>query len=359
MLLEGTVQHSAKQIADIIAFYGASLECNQGFDRASLTLYCLSHHFQNLLPFIHEVLTTSTFPDAELDLLKKRTIQNISIEKQKNNFLATYILTQNIYGQNHPYVTSMDEYEVDAVLRDDIANFYNTNYNLSEAEIILAGDFNEVDIAKTKEYFSSIGSKTFTQTNLQKDALKDNQTHFLEKPEKLQSSIRIGCSWPLINNIDFPKLSLLNKILGGYFGSRLMKNIREEKGFTYGIFSAVSPKEKDTLFYIGTDVNYQNTEETVSEIYKEIKVLQEELISEEELSTVKAYTIGKFINDSATIFDQSDKYRTLITHQLPANHYSNYLNTLQNVTPLELQELANTYLKESLLNLVIVGRNKD
>src|SRR6476620_8747717 len=108
LLLEGTKNKTAKQIADILDFYGASLECNQGFDNAILTLYCLSKHLNSLLPLVSEILNEPAFPEKEFELLKKRTAQNISVERKKPAYLAMEVFTRNVYGKNHPYTTGLD-----------------------------------------------------------------------------------------------------------------------------------------------------------------------------------------------------------------------------------------------------------
>jgi len=355
MLLEGSEKYSAKEIADKIAFYGASLECNQGFDHSSLTLYCLSKHFKDIFPLIVEIVNNSTIPVQELELLKTRTIQNIAIEKERNSYLATSLLTKNIYGEHHPYVTGQEEVDVDSINRDDILAFIENSYRTEAAIYFLTGDITKeqedrIQLAFDKTFINNLTAETF-------DVPQSSERNlFLEKSDKLQSSIRIGSSWPLMQHPDYPKLALLNKILGGYFGSRLMKNIREEKGFTYGISSALSPKEKDTLFYIGTDINYQNTDETIQEIKKEITKLQEELISTEELETVKNYTIGKFINETTTIFDQSEKYKNTVLKGLPNNYYSIYLHSLRNSSPTEILNLAGLYFDLTKLHYVVVGK---
>ena len=355
MLLEGTAGLSAKQIADTIAFYGASIECNQGFDRSNLTLYCLSKHLGKLLPLVNEILTSPSFPQEEFTLLKSRTIQNISIEKQKTSYLATAALTRNIYGQDHPYVTGMEESGLAAIDQEQIRSFFQARYTFPEAEIILAGDFDEANRQEVAGLFGGRSSPIHAATQ-PKAGIKAIENTLVDLPDKLQSSIRIGRNWPLMNHPDFARLSLVNKILGGYFGSRLMKNIREEKGFTYGIFSAISPKEQDSLFYIGTDVNYEKAQETVSEVLKEIRILKEELVPEEELETVKAYTVGKFINDTATIFDQSEKYKTIVLQNLPGDYYSLYLQDIQNLSAAEIPGLMEKYLPEESLSIVVVGK---
>jgi zinc protease len=357
LLLEGTAKYSAQQIADIIGFYGASLECNQGFDRATLTLYTLSKHLENIIPVIQDIISQPTFPESEFKLLKTRTLQNVAIEKQRNAYLATKRLTESIYGPKQPYIAGLDETEIENVTLDQIKDFFLTNFSLAESEIFVSGAI-EPD---TSQILLTALNKTPAGLKILDIPPSANvyqkQVHYLEREDQIQTTIRIGCPWPLMHDENFSQLSLLNKILGGYFGSRLMKNIREEKGFTYGIFSTVSAKEHATLFYIGTDVNYQNSGRTIEEIIKEITLLQNDLVPEEELDTVKNYTIGKFINDSSNIFDQVDKYKSLVLHNLPINYYSDYLNHIANAEARHLQELAQIYLNPASLTQVLVGKN--
>ena len=135
-----------------------------------------------------------------------------------------------------------------------------------------------------------------------------------------------------------------------------MRNIREDKGYTYGIYSAISPKEHDTLFYIGTDVNYAVTDKTIEEIQKELQLLQQEEIPDEELQTVKNYMLGKFLNDVATIFEQCDRYKRIVLHQLSPEHFNDFVTTIRTVTPPELQQLAQQYLSLSALQTAVAGK---
>ena len=135
-----------------------------------------------------------------------------------------------------------------------------------------------------------------------------------------------------------------------------MRNIREDKGFTYGIHSVVSAKEHDTLFYIGTDVNYAVTEETINEIKKELEILQQEEVGAEELQTIKNYMLGKFLNDIATIFEQSDRYKRIVLHNLPPDHYTRLVRTIGEIEKHELQTLAQEHLSFADMRVVVAGR---
>lgn len=357
MLFEGTQNYTAKEIAEKVAFYGASFDNTHGYDRTEYTLYCLSKYVTELLPVVLDVLQNPVFPAEEFKLLKKRNQQNLKIQRQKNNYLATHSFTKLIYGEDHPYVYGYDEGALDGLTLEDVKSFYYDNYSLKGLEIFACGAIDDKlenifieELSKIKAPAEKLASSHYTEANV-----ADKET-FDQIKDSLQTSIRTGLEFPHILHPDFHRLTVLNEILGGYFGSRLMRNIREDKGYTYGIYSTISPKEKDSMFYIGTDVNYEVTENTLSEIRKEIKLLQTELVPEEELKTVQSYMIGKFLNNIATIFEQADKYKRIILYGLPMEYYSNYITTIRTITAEEIQELALKYLPIENLKTAVAGR---
>lgn len=357
MLFEGTQKYTAKEIAEKVAFYGASFDNTHGYDRTEYTLYCLSKYVTELLPVVLDVLQNPVFPAEEFKLLKKRNQQNLKIQRQKNNYLATHSFTKLIYGEDHPYVYGYDEGALDGLTLEDVKSFYFDNYSLKGLEIFVCGAIDDnleslliEEFSKIKAPTEKLASSHYTEANVA------DKEAFDQIKDSLQSSIRTGLAFPHILHPDFHRLTVLNEILGGYFGSRLMRNIREDKGYTYGIYSTISPKEKDSMFYIGTDVNYEVTENTLSEIRKEIKLLQTELVPEEELKTVQSYMIGKFLNNIATIFEQADKYKRIILYGLPMEYYSNYITTIRTITAEEIQELALKYLDIENLKTAVAGR---
>lgn len=359
MLFEGSKNYTAKQIAEKVAYYGASFENNHGYDRSEFTLYCLSKYVPELLPLVLDVLQNPVFPTEEFELLRRRNKQNLKVQRQKNNYLATHSFTKLVYGDNHPYVFGLDENALDNIAKDELANFYRNRYSTEQLEVFACGAIDE-ELEKLLE--KEIATLQLTGAPSEPSVASSHLARhedFVLMPESLQSSIRLGRQFPLIGHEDYHKLVVLNELLGGYFGSRLMRNIREDKGYTYGIYSAISPKEQDSLFFIGTDVNYEVTDKTIAEIHKEIKQLQEELVPEDELQTVKSYMLGKFLNDIATIFEQGDRYKRIVLQKLPYEHYNNYISTIRGVTAEELRELANQYLGLETLKTAIAGKWPD
>ncbi len=357
MLKEGTTSHTAKQLADIIDFYGASLEITHGFDRSTLTLYCLSKFLPELLPIVFEILEHPSFPKEEFELLKQRVIQTLAIDKQKNGYLATELFTSSIYGADHPYSTVISEEEIKALTLEDIKAFYKTRYDINSSEVFVTGDFDEEGNNLLKGFLDQTQRNTGLN-NVEKQYSKKEATAS-KKMERssntMQAAIRVGRTLPSPEHPDFPLLYLANHALGGYFGSRLMKNIREEKGFTYGIHSSISIKEHGTLISIGTDIKGDKIEETIREIEKEIEVLQRELLSEEELNTIKKHLAGKFISDNSTIFDKMDRYRSSVLLGLPPNFFTNLQNKMQQASREEVQTVAKEYLSTETLHIVAVG----
>ncbi|MBC6612600.1 insulinase family protein [Hymenobacter sp. BT507] len=356
MLLEGTHTRTARQIADTVAFYGASLECEQGFDRATLTLYCLTRHLEQLLPLILDVATEAVFPEPEFDLLKTRTIQNVRIERQKNNYLASERFSRNLYGPTYPYGVTFEEELFQKIPVEAVRTFYQSAYRMSAAELFVCGDIDSAQQQLIANLFGQIQAQTdapivITPLSPVSAPLQDQ----VVVADSLQSSLRIGRLWVAPTHPDYHPLQVLVKVLGGYFGSRLMKNIREDKGFTYGIHASVSLREHATSLVIGTDVNAASTEAAMKEIRYELTQLQQDLIPEEELQTVKNYMLGKFANELSTVFEQCDKYKSLVFLNLPATYYEDFLHNINAVKRDQLRILAQQYLSPEGMIEVIAG----
>ncbi|KUG09259.1 hypothetical protein ASU33_16085 [Solirubrum puertoriconensis] len=355
-MLDGTHTRTARQIADEVAFYGASLECDQGFDRATLTLYCLSRHLEKLLPLVHDVLVNAIFPDKDVELLKTRTVQNIRVERQKTSYLASERFSRNLFGSAHPYGRVFNEEAFLALSANDARILHRKTYNLSKAEVFLCG---EVDDSHTKLLLELLGSSAAVNTEQDQQTehaeLTAAQEDYVPVEGSLQASLRLGRVWPAPTHADTHKLQFLIKVLGGYFGSRLMKNIREDKGFTYGIHASISHREHRSNLIIGSDVNAENAQAAIREIHIEMRKLQEEAIPGEELETVRSYILGKFLNELGTIFEQVDKYKTRVLLGLPADFHGRFVADVEAVTAAELQELAQAYLAPDTLTQAVAG----
>ena len=357
MLLEGTTTRTARQIADEVAFYGASLECDSGFDRSTLTLYCLTRHLPTLLPLVLDVLTNPAFPAAELQQLQTRTVQNVRVERQKTSFLATERFNELLFGADTAYGRPFDEAAYQSLTAEQARDFHRAAYSLANAELFLCGD-----VAAERDLVAqAFGTDVLAGAALPAApmvALPEVATAAPDRvavPSSLQASIRMGRPWPAPTHPDTHRLKLLVNVLGGYFGSRLMRNIREDKGLTYGIYASVAPREYGTSLVIGTDVKGESADFAMSEIELEMRRLQEEPIPADELETVKNYLLGKFANELSTVFEQCDKYKNLIFLGLPADYYTQFVQQTEAVDAETLQALAQQYLSPKDLQVVVAG----
>ena len=357
MLLEGTTTRTARQIADEVAFYGASLECDAGFDRSTLTLYCLTRHLPTLLPLVIDVLTNPAFPTAELEQLKTRTIQNVRVERQKTSYLASERFNELLFGAETPYGRPFDSDAYQALTATEAQAFHQAAYAFSNAELFLCGD-----VAAERNLVAAAFGAAPAAVPVSADGVSQQNHDFVAADSdrvavagSLQASVRMGRMWPASTHPDTHRLKLLVNVFGGYFGSRLMRNIREDKGLTYGIYASVALREFGTSLVIGTDVKGESADFAVSEIEMEMRRLQEELIPADELETVKNYILGKFANELSTVFEQCDKYKSLVFLGLPADYYTEFVQQTESADAETLRELAQHYLAPATLQTVVAG----
>lgn len=355
MLSEGTGKYSAAEIAEKLDFYGAYFQAKSGTDEATLTLYCINKHLNNCLPFLVEILTDSIFPENDLDILKKNTIQNLIVNEERNSYLARRAFNQSVFG-NTVYGSFSAKEDIQNINRNNLVSFYKTNYQQGIKYIIVSGF---VDDSVIKTISINFGNNTFSKNSDLNTSYQDKtfvkENIFIEKTSSVQSAIRIGKKLFNRNNPDFREIQLLNLILGGYFGSRLMKNIREEKGLTYGIYSAIEAYPNDACWYIDTEMNNELCEKGIEEIYKEVKKLRSEKIGIDELRVAKNYLLGSFLRSIDGPFSLADRFKILQDYNLTYQYYYEYIDIIKNSTPERLIELANKYLNEETFTKIRVG----
>lgn len=356
MLAEGTSQRSSAEISEYIDRYGAFLELNSGPDRASLVIYCLTRYLPDVLPLLVEVLTDSTFPQKELDDLRNITLQNLRVNAEKNSYVAGVLFRQNLFGKEHPYGRSQHPEVVEQITRQSVVDYFDKAIHNRPFRILLAGQVSELEVELINKHLGALPIlEPVANGGISVSAAMPKPLILAEKPESLQSSIRVGRRLFTRHHPDFFPMLVTNEVFGGYFGSRLMRNIREEKGFTYGISSNMVSFRNDGYFLIGTDVKKEYTQQTLDEIRKEIRILQTEPVLTDELETVKNFMAGEFVGSLNTPFEIADRYKTILLDDLPADFLTNYVSNLRAVSAEAIQQMAATYLAEEFLSEVVVG----
>ncbi len=356
MLSEGTKTRNAAEISNFIDQFGAYLHLNTAPDFSAVELYTLTRHADSALKLLSELITSSIFPDNELHILKNIQQQQVKVNDEKSNVLASKKIKAALFGENHPYGKSIDEEAISQIDRNMLHHFFSQHYQ-GGFEIILSGQISFDIIKMLEKYFGHIVQPSTSKTNYQAGEGTSDRRHriVVQKPENLQSSIRIGKLLFTRNHPDFAKVKVVNTLLGGYFGSRLMKNIREEKGFTYGISSGIATFQETGFLVIGTDVKKEFTLQTLEEIYKEIDKLQREPVGEEELRTLKNYMAGHLLSSVDTPFALADKFKNVYLYGMGYDYYTHYLQTINHITPDIIQDTAKKYLQTDTMKEVVVG----
>ena len=356
MLNEGTSKLNSTELAEYIASYGAFLEFNHGVDRINITLYSLEKHLHILIELVFNLFNDSKFSESDLVNLKNITKQGLKVNFEKTAFVATRLFRENLFGTTHPYGSNFDVHDIEQISQKSIFSFYNQflkGYN--HLNIFVSGSYDQDGVYHIlNKYFGQNATSQIEQKKyLRNTNLDKNIT--LNKEGALQTSIRLGQSVMNRNHPDYQKFLVVNELLGGFFGSRLMKNIREDKGFTYGIGSSINVFEHEAYLVIGTDVKKEVTSQTYEEIAKEIKILQTALVPEEELDIVKNYILGSFMGSINTPFSLIDKFKTLYYNNLTYDYYDRYYEVVTNITAENIKEIAEEYLNFDEMIKVSVG----
>jgi len=358
LIENGTAKYSANQISDSIDFYGSFFETSVSQDYSSLALFSLNKHLESTLVFVEELIKNATYPQEEIDTYLTNKKQKFLVNSQKVDMLARRIYSELLFGKNHPYGLEVKAEDFDKTNRDSIVSFFKTHYTHNNCTIIVSGKlpYNLQQVlnnhfGKEKWGVAANIEKVYTPTQT-----TTQNIHYVERPDAVQSAIRMGRKLFNKTHPDYFNFQVLNTIFGGYFGSRLMANIREDKGYTYGIGSGLASLAHDGYFFISTEVGSDVTKDALKEVYKEIAILQNDLVSAEELETVKNYILGQFLRSVEGPFSLADKFKGVWEFGLDYSYYDNYFNAVKSVTSQQIQDLAIKYLQKRDIIELVVGK---
>ena len=354
LLPEGTLSLSGNKIAEILDYAGAYSEISPERDFVSFSVYFPKSATQTVIPIVGTLFTEATFPKDKIEILKNNLKRNLAVNLEKTSYLAYAKFAACAFGENHPYGVSLQMEDIDRLEREDIVDFYKNYFHAGNIRLFAAGNIDDEFLKILETTFGNIPYKeSAVQKNIPIESAEKKV--IVQKDNTVQSSICIGKRLFSYTHPDWVAMSVLTTILGGYFGSRLMTNIREDKGLTYGIYSYVSSLQQDGLFLIRADVNKENVQEATDEIYKEIQKLLNSPIPQEELDLVKNYLFGSLLRNFDGIFMQIDRSILLSDYRLPLPYWEHYIDVVRNINVKQLQELAKTYLQPESMIEVVAG----
>ncbi len=355
LLKNGTASKSAFEINEHFEYYGAYLNRNCGSEQANVSLHCLTKHIQELLPVVKEILTEASLLQSEKDIAVQNMKQKLDINLKKGSFVAGREIEVSLFGANHPYGRFSRHEDFDAITQEDILQFYNQFYREGHFRIFVAGKLPVGLEPLLNKYFGDMPNKPVATNNYIIQPGSQRKIRTINDENSSQGSIRLARAFGNRHHPDFQKAYVLNIVFGGYFGSRLMTNIREEKGYTYGIHSYLMGNMADNAWMISTEAGRDVCEATIEEVYKEMQLLREELIPEDELMLVKNYIIGSILGDLDGPFQIIARWKNIITNDLNKDYFDQWIANIKTVTATDLQSLANKYLQpKDFYELVVV-----
>ena len=353
MLLEGTSALTSKELADIFEFNGAHVNISSGIDYNILVAYVIRSKLSEIIRIIKDCLVDPAFSQEELAIMKDIKKQQIRINNEKNSFVAGKEIRKLLYGHLHPYGRELETDDIgQRITREYLLQYYNQDL-LRGIEIIISGKLTD-QLIEDLQIFNDLPVIS-PQDKLWDIEDGRDASVVIPKKDSLQSSVRLGRRIIHKAHPDFIGLLILNEIFGGFFGSRLMKNIREDKGYTYGIHSSIVNHVKDSFWIIGTDVKKEFVDDTIDQIYFEADRLRNEPIGTEELEVVRNYMLGNFLSSLETSFSLADKFKNIYFFGQDYSFYDKYIDIINTITAQDIQELANKYLDGHTFKQVVVG----
>lgn len=353
MLSEGSRSMTAQQIAETLDFYGTYFDANIDRDYVYISLALLTKFCDNVFPVLREIILNPAFNDSELRTYSNKRQQGLAIERRKIEVQSRELFGQALFGAEHPYGESADESLYDNLTREDLVELYGELYTAENCFVVCSGNIDQSVISNLKQIVEALPSGRKPEVTLP----KPKTTYSIRKPidTAVQSSIRIGRLLFPRSHPDFVGMQVVAMILGGYFSSRLMQNLREKNGYTYGVMAAMINFDKEGYLAIATQVRREEAEAALAEIYFEIERLRNELVSEEELQLAKNMMIGEILRILDGPFGIADVTIENIMCGTDNSATEENLQAILAITPEQVQELAVKYLRREDLVEVVVG----
>lgn len=348
LIREGTTRQSAAEIAEHLDFYGASINIPTNLDTTGFILFSVRKYADEVIPTFAEMLQSPAFSEDEIEKYRKSSVQELLVELEKGETVAYRKVTELIFGETHPYgYNSMPE-DYNAIQRADLIDFFETWYRPDNCLIFASGRIDEDILQLLNRHF---GARPVPKQPLPARVpppvppAKPSGPVNTSIPGSLQTAIKIGRRMFDRQHPDFNGMVVLNTVIGGYFGSRLMTNIREKKGYTYNIYSTADAYLLDGCFYIATEVSHDKAKASIRAIFNEMKKLREKQVPEEELSMVRNYILGMLLNGLDGPINSSDMLRNQIVENQSSEQFDQLVHTVRNISAVELQALSQKYLQ--------------
>ena len=353
---EGAGNLSALEIDNELESLGSILKVSCEHDSFAITLLTLKENLEKSFTIFSNIILKPRFEEEDFNREHKKLLNKITQSENEPSYLADTVFERLVFeNSDYMYPTMGNKNSVENISNKDVKEFYGGNFFAGNCTLLAVGNITKEEITSISQN-NLLNMKTCqaNEENFENLSAENGKIYFVHKEGAAQSELRIGHITNDRNHKDYFAKLLMNAVLGGQFSSRLNSNLREDKGFTYGINSGFYYNKLSGQFEISTAVQSENTAAALTEIYKEINGIKEN-ISDEEIAFVKSYLIKRFPAQFETYSQVSRQLATLVHYNLPDDYFNNYINKIEETTHEQIKNSALTYINNDRLKTVVVG----
>lgn len=359
MLVHGSSSYSSRDVAEKLDFNGSWFRTRCFDNHTAVILNSLNRCFATVLPMFVDLIFNPIFPKKEFELLRNKLLSAYRTARGRVGYLAMTEADRIFFGDRHPLARKIQDDDIEGITIDDLRRFHDKYYHPSNCTIILSGKIGDKEIALVKKAFGSVGDDRPTDPFGSCKELRENcKFRIIDKNDAIQAAVSMIMPAIPRSHPDYIKLRVLVMSLGGYFGSRLMSNIREDKGYTYGISALLLGRRSGSNIVISTECGNQYVVPLIVEVKKEINRLRKDLMSDEELDMVKSFLMSELVKTFDTPFSIASYVGSTVYHGVAPDYFNRQVECIMQVTPTDLQDMAQKYLNMEDLITVVAGNRE-
>ena len=357
LLSEGAAGRSGKEIAENLDYYGAWFGANASLHHISAKLFSTNRHFGEVIPVFRDMIWQPIFPEKELGNIKTLSAQRLATNLEKVDYLANAEFSRQFYGDTHPLGNMPDVGKITGITRKSVKEFHDKWFGTDNTTLLISGIVTDKILNELNRYWGQPWRNAASRQSAADSpyAAYHPTTIVVHKQGAMQSAVKMTLPAILRSHPDYLPLRILITAFGGYFGSRLMTNIREDKGYTYGISASLLGMLDHSFITVSSQCDNRYTRAVVEEIGKEMERLRQEPIGKEELERLKSYMLCDLARTLDTPFSIAEYYTTMIAYQFPKSYFDDQVSILQQITPEKLLEMARKYLVPEQALTVLAG----
>ena len=357
MLREGVDGMSSEEISRRLDYYGAWMETYSSQNCNHVVLYCLRKHSLPLIAMLEDLIKRPLFPDTNLEIVRRNGKAHFEVNSKRVDMVAQRHFENALWGEGHPLAHIVEPGDYDNITRDDLLWYYNNFYSSLNLSVFVSGD---VDDVVNSAVIESFGMNEWGVADFRTDVFVPSPSSLTGRRNvkiegTLQTAVKIGFMAMEVSNPDFHKFRFLTVLLGGYFGSRLMSNIREDNGYTYHISAEVDAYGKRNAFMISSETANEYVELCIEEIYKELDSLCNDSITDVEVEHVRNYILGEMCRECEGVTAKSEVFVNALLSGESFVSVNEYLDVVKNVTAKELNAIAKKYFNSEKMIEVVAG----